>query len=132
MTRADRRVSGDRGAARYGASRRESAALWLAGRNGPVQLTVVKLFFENPAARALEQSELSDPRKPVRCFPTGIEALASSGWDINQYLQDAYWGTWRDGLDRFIAGGNLPRTTNNRVAGLPATLEYPRNWNRKT
>lgn len=78
----------------------ESAVLWLAGRDGPVQLTRGETFSPEQGdilltvfARALEQSELKDP--PEACtlfFLPGLEELASTGWDVSQHLQDANWG----------------------------------------
>jgi hypothetical protein len=60
---------------------------------------VVKLFSEKGDilltvfARALEQSELKDPPDACTLFSRpDIEALASSGWDVSQHLQDANWG----------------------------------------
>ena len=78
----------------------ESAALWLAGRNGPVQLTRGETFSPEQGdilltvfARALEQSELKDPPEACTLFSRpGLEALASTGWDVSQHLQDANWG----------------------------------------
>lgn len=44
-------------------------------------------------ARALEQSGLSIPPEACTLFSqSDLEALASYGWDINQYRQDGYWG----------------------------------------
>ena len=78
----------------------ESAALWLAGRNGPVQLTRGETFSPEQGdllltvfARVLEQSELKDPPEACTLFSRpGLEALASNGWDVSQHLQDANWG----------------------------------------
>ena len=82
----------------------ESAALWLAGRNGPVQLTRGEAF--SPAqgdtlptvfARALTQSEIKDPLEACILFSQpDIKALANSGWDVTQHLQDAHWGETGD------------------------------------
>lgn len=87
----------------------ESAVLWLAGRDGPVQLTRGETFSAEQgdtlltvSARALEQSELKDP--PEACqlfFQPGLEVLASSGWDVSQHLQDANWGNVGD-MDALI------------------------------
>jgi hypothetical protein len=87
----------------------ESAALWLAGRNGPVQLTRGETFSPEQGdilltvfARALDQSELKDPPGACTLFSRpDIEALASSGWDVSQYLQDANWGNIGD-MDALI------------------------------
>lgn len=87
----------------------ESAALWLAGRNGPVQLTRGETFSSEKGdilltvfARALEQSELKDPPDACTLFSRpDIEALASSGWDVSQHLQDANWGEIGD-MDALI------------------------------
>ncbi len=78
----------------------ESAVLWLVGQHGPVQTTRGEAFsMENgdtlPAVctRALKQSELTDP--PEACplfYRPDLDALAQSGWDISQHLQDAHWG----------------------------------------
>ncbi|MEA1064775.1 hypothetical protein [Erwinia sp. HR93] len=87
----------------------ESAVLWLAGRNGPVQLTRGETF--SPAkgdilptvfARALEQSEIKDPPEACMLFSQpDIKALASGGWDVSQHLQDANWGDIGD-MDALI------------------------------
>ncbi|MDR7344978.1 hypothetical protein J2X14_003420 [Pantoea alhagi] len=87
----------------------ESAALWLAGRNGPVQLTRGETFSSEKGdalltvfARALEQSELKDPPDACTLFSRpDIKALAGSGWDISQHLQDANWGDIGD-MDALI------------------------------
>ncbi|HAG7092478.1 hypothetical protein [Escherichia coli] len=78
----------------------ESAALWLAGLNGPVQLTRGETFSPEQGdilltvfARALEQSELDEPPEACTLFSRpGLEALANNGWDVSQHLQDANWG----------------------------------------
>ena len=87
----------------------ESAALWLAGRSGPVQLTRGETFSPEKGdmlltvfARALEQSELKDPPDACALFSRpDIETLASSGWDVSQHLQDANWGDIGD-MDALI------------------------------
>lgn len=78
----------------------ESAALWLAGLNGPVQLTRGETFSPEQGdilltvfARALEQSELDEPPEACTLFSRpGLEVLANNGWDVSQHLQDANWG----------------------------------------
>ncbi|HEJ0329045.1 TPA: hypothetical protein SLP14_001819 [Serratia marcescens] len=78
----------------------ESATLWLAGLNGPVQLTRGETFSQEQGdllltvfARALEQSELNEPPEACTLFSRpGLEALAGTGWDVSQHLQDANWG----------------------------------------
>lgn len=78
----------------------ESAVLWLAGKNGPVQLARGEVFTAEtgdmlPAvcARALEQSELTDPPEACPLFANPLlDALKHSGWDVSQHLQDASWG----------------------------------------
>ena len=87
----------------------ESAALWLAGRNGPVQLTRGETFSPEQGdilltvfSRALEQSELKEPPEACTLFSRpDIEALASSGWDVSQHLQDVNWGETGD-MDALI------------------------------
>ncbi|MGG6108888.1 hypothetical protein [Pantoea allii] len=87
----------------------ESAVLWLAGRNGPVQLTRGETFSPEQGdvlltvlARSLEQSELKDPPEACTLFSLpGTEALASSGWDVSQHLQDVNWGDIGD-MDALI------------------------------
>ena len=87
----------------------ESAALWLAGRNGPVQLTRGETFSPEQGdilltvfSRVLEQSELKAPPEACMLFSLpGIEALMSSGWDVTQHLQDANWGDIGD-MDALI------------------------------
>ena len=116
----------------------ESAVLWLAGRDGPVHLTGEIYCAEKGealtavAARVLEQNELR-PRKPVRCFQPGLEALAHSGWDINLYRRDACWGDIGEMEgDRPVAGGDLRRALQQPCGWLARDPEYPRNWNCKT
>jgi len=78
----------------------EAAVVWLAGRNGPVQLTRGEAFsVENgdalPAvcARALDQSDLKEPPEACLLFSRpDLDALAHSGWDVSQHLQDVIWG----------------------------------------
>ena len=78
----------------------ESAALWLAGLSGPVQLTRGETFSPEQGdllltvfARSLEQSELKDPPEACMLFSRpGLAALGSTGWDVNQHLQDTNWG----------------------------------------
>ena len=78
----------------------ESAVLWLAGRNGMVQLTRGETFSAEKGealltvcTRALEQSELQDPPEACPVFSQpDLETLAHSGWDVSQHLQDANWG----------------------------------------
>lgn len=78
----------------------EAAVLWLAGRNGRVQLTRGETFcaengdaLPEVCARALDQSELRDPPEACPLFSRpDLAALAHSGWDVSQHLQDASWG----------------------------------------
>lgn len=78
----------------------EAAVLWLAGRNGQVQLTRGETFcaengdvLPDVCARALDQSELKDPPEACPLFSRpDLAALAHSGWDVSQHLQDASWG----------------------------------------
>lgn len=87
----------------------ESAVLWLAGRHGPVQLTRGETFSPEQGdtlltvfARVLEQSELKNPPEACTLFShSDIEALANSGWDVSQHLQDANWGDIGD-MDALI------------------------------
>lgn len=78
----------------------ESAVLWLVGQDGPVSTARGEAFsMENgdtlPAVctRALRQSELTDPPEACPLFcQINLDALAQSGWDVSQHLQDANWG----------------------------------------
>lgn len=87
----------------------ESAVLWLAGRNGPVQLTRGETFSAEKgdallsvSARALEQSELQEPPEASLLFSrSGLEKLAHNGWNVSQYQQDANWGDIGD-MDALI------------------------------
>lgn len=82
----------------------ESAALWLAGRNGPVQLTRGETFSPEQGdmlltvfARALAQSELKDPPEACTLFSRpDIGVMAGNGWDVSQHLQDTNWGDTGD------------------------------------
>lgn len=87
----------------------ESAALWLAGRNGPVQVTRGETFSPEQGdmlptvfARVLEQNALNAPPEACALFSRpDIKALASSGWDIRQHQQDVNWGEIGD-MDALI------------------------------
>lgn len=120
----------------------ESAVLWLAGRDGPVHLTVGEIYCAEKgealtavAARVLEQNELSGPRKPVRCFSAGAGSAGAQRLGYQPVSPGCLLGRHRrDGrLDRPVAGGDLRRALPTTVwLASPRSLEYPRNWNCKT
>jgi hypothetical protein len=78
----------------------ESAVLWLAGAEGPALLTRGEIFEPSASEtilqvcqRAQVQCELDGIPETCMLFShPGQPELASSGWNVIQQIQDAYWG----------------------------------------
>ena len=78
----------------------EAAVLWLAGAEGPVQLSRGEFFspsatesVKDVCARAQEQSELNVAPDACILFSQPQQSeLAGSGWNISHHLQDLFWG----------------------------------------
>lgn len=78
----------------------EAAVLWLAGREGEVQLTRGEISDTGDAdalstacLRAMEQGEISEP--PDACLLFSLlenDMPAASGWNLTHHIQDGNWG----------------------------------------